>query len=772
MTAPALGSAIDSAVEPIELDISGMTCAACAGRIERKLNKLEGVHAVVNFATERAVVHGVAPEQAPEAIRVVEKAGYGAAVREADDDAWSARAAEIRIGSLRRRLAVATILTIPLCDLTILLALVPGWRFPNWELVCVLLAIPIVAWAAWPFHRATLRGLVRGSLSMDTLVSLGSLASFGWAVVTLVIGSSGPGYWLGFGVTPQGADAIYLDVAAGMITFQLGGRYFEARSRRRAGDVLNALASLAVREVRVLRDGLERVVPVGELRVGETFVVLPGERLAADGTVTDGASGIDTSPMTGESVPVEVAPGSAVVGGTVNLSGRLEVRAEAVGPKARLAQMAALAEEAQRRKAHIQTLADRVSQYFIPSVIVAAVLVMAAWLLVGAAPRDAFGTGVAVLIIACPCALGLATPTALMVGVGRGGQLGILIKGQDALEASGAIDTVVFDKTGTLTTGAMRVTAVESLSGSSDELLRCAGAVEAASEHAIAKAIAHAARAKLGSLPRASRFTALPGLGARAEVDGATVTVGGPRLFAREGIAVPADATAVVERFHAQGCTAVLAAVDGAVRGVVALADDVKPSAAPTVERLRSLGLRSILLTGDADAPARAAAAATGIEEVVSGVLPAEKAEAIARLQAEGHQVAMVGDGINDAAALATAELGLAMVRGTDIAMKSADIILVRDDLGSVVDAILLSRRTLRTIRLNLVWAFGYNIAAIPIAALGLLNPLIAAAAMALSSVLVVSNSLRLRSFEPVVRESVLGASRPGVTETMVQGWS
>ncbi|MCH6471567.1 heavy metal translocating P-type ATPase [Sinomonas terrae] len=755
--APATAVLTDTPDEPLELNISGMTCAACAARIERKLNKLDGVHAVVNFATERAVVHGIGPEQAPEAIRLVEKAGYGAAVRDADEDVWSMRAAETRIGSLRRRLAVATILTIPLCDLTILLALVPGWRFPDWELVCVLLAIPIVAWAAWPFHRATLRGLMRGSLSMDTLVSLGSIASFGWAVVTLVIGSSGPGYWLGFGVTPQGADAIYLDVAAGMITFQLGGRYFEARSRRRAGDVLNALASLAVREVRVLRDGLERVVPVGELRVGETFVVRPGERLAADGTVIDGASGIDTSPMTGESVPAEVGPGSAVVGGTVNLAGRLEIRAEAVGPKARLAQMAALAEEAQRRKARIQTLADRVSQYFIPAVIVVAVLVMAAWLLAGAAPRGAFGTGVAVLIIACPCALGLATPTALMVGVGRGGQLGILIKGQDALEASGAIDTVVFDKTGTLTTGAMRVAGLAPLGAPEADLLRWAGAVEAGSEHTIAKAISETARAQLGELPRAGRFTTLPGLGARAEVDGAAVTVGGPRLFAQEGLAMPAEAAAAVERFHARGSTAVLVAVDGVVRGVIALADEVKPSAASTVERLRALGLHSILLTGDAEAPARAAAAATGIDEVVSGVLPAEKAEAIARLQGEGHRVAMVGDGINDAAALATAELGLAMVRGTDIAMKSADIILVRDDLGSVVDAILLSRRTLRTIRLNLVWAFGYNIAAVPIAAFGLLNPLIAAAAMALSSVLVVSNSLRLRSFEPSGRSAARG---------------
>ena len=759
----------DMAAEPLELNISGMTCAACAARIERKLNRLDGVRAVVNFATERAVVHGVEPAGAAEAIRVVEKAGYGAAVRKADDDVWSARAAETRISSLRRRLAVATILTIPLCDLTILLALVPGWRFPNWELVCVLLAIPIVAWAAWPFHRATLRGLARGSLSMDTLVSLGSLASFGWAVVTLVIGSSGPGYWLGFGVTPQGADAIYLDVAAGMITFQLGGRYFEARSRRRAGDVLNALASLAVREVRVLREGLEHVVPVGELRVGETFAVRPGERLAADGIVVDGASGVDTSPMTGESVPVEVQPGSEVLAGTVNLTGRLEIRAEAVGPKARLAQMAALAEEAQRRKARIQTLADRVSQYFIPAVIVVAILVMVSWLLLGTAPRDAFGTGVAVLIIACPCALGLATPTALMVGVGRGGQLGILIKGQDALEASGAIDTVVFDKTGTLTTGAMRVAGLEPFGANDAELLRWAGAVEAASEHTIAKAIAEAARAELGDLPQAGRFVALPGLGARREVDGAIVTVGGPRLFAQEGLAVPDEAAAAVERFHAQGSTAVLVAVDDAVRGVIALADEVKPSAGPTVERLRSLGLRSILLTGDAEAPARSAAAATGIDEVVSGVLPAEKAEAIVRLQSQGSRVAMVGDGINDAAALATAELVLAMVRGTDIAMKSADIILVRDDLGSVVDAILLSRRTLRTIRLNLVWAFGYNIAAIPIAALGLLNPLIAAAAMALSSVLVISNSLRLRNFEPASRAYSPGGLERGASEAMAR---
>jgi Cu+-exporting ATPase len=747
MTAPAL----DPTSEPIELSISGMTCAACAGRIERKLNKLDGVHAVVNFATERATVHGLVAGGAAEAIRTVEKAGYGAAVREAADDVWSARAAETRIASLRRRLAVATVLTIPLCDLTILLALVPGWRFPDWELVCVLLTIPIVVWAAWPFHRATVRGIARGSLSMDTLVSLGAVASFGWAVATLVMGSSGPGYWLGFGATPQGADAIYLDVAAGMVTFQLGGRYFEARSRRRAGDVLNALASLAAREARILRDGVERVVPVGELRVGETFVVLPGERLAADGTVTSGSSGVDTSPMTGESIPVEVGPGSPVIGGTVNLSGRLEIRADAVGPKARLAQMAALAEEAQRRKARIQRLADRISQYFIPAVIAAAILVMTGWLLAGAAPRDAFGTGIAVLIIACPCALGLATPTALMVGVGRGGQLGILIKGQDALEASGVLDTVVFDKTGTLTTGAMRVTAVETLGDRSPaSLLRYAGAVEAASEHAIAAAIADAARTELGSLPPARRFAALPGLGARAEVDGVLVTVGSPRLFAEQDLDVPAEAAAAVARLHAAGSTAVLVAVDGAPAGVIGLADTVKPSARATVDALRGLGLRTILLTGDAAAPARAAAEAVGVDEVVSGVLPTEKAETISRMQAEGRRVAMVGDGINDAAALATAQLGLALVRGTDIAMKSADIILVRDDLRSVVDAILLSRRTLRTIRLNLVWAFGYNIAAIPIAACGLLNPLIAAAAMALSSVLVVSNSLRLRSFEPM----------------------
>ncbi|UAJ81737.1 copper-translocating P-type ATPase (plasmid) [Leifsonia sp. ZF2019] len=733
----------------LELDIGGMTCTACANAVERKLNKIDGVTASVNFATERAVVSGLGERDAAAAIAAVERAGYTAAVHVPGDDAWSTRAAEMRTSSLRRRLAVSALLAIPLCDLTILLALVPAWRFPGWQALCVLLALPIVTWAAWPFHRATLRGLRHGTLSMDTLVSLGVVVSFGWALWTLLVAPSDqPGYWLGFGRTPAGADSIYLDVAAGMVTFQLGGRYFESRSRRRAADVLEAIGDLAAREATVLYpEGRERTVPIGQLRTGDTVVVRPGERIAADGTVIDGASTVDTSAMTGESVPAEVGAGDAVIGGTLNLSGRLFVRADAVGARSRLAQMAALAEDAQRRKASVQRYVDRVTAVFVPTVIGLAVLVFAGWLVGGATFNTAITNGVAVLIIACPCALGLATPTALMVGVGRGSQLGILIKGPDALEASGAIDTVVLDKTGTVTEGRMRVVAVEVFERDELDAVRIAAALEAASEHPIARAVVDHACTLVADLPDVSGFTARAGLGAEGVVGGEAALIGSPRLVEESGIALPPALTAAVDRHAAAAHTPVVLAVGGSAVAVLAVEDTVRASAAPAVAELRRLGLRTVLLSGDTPAVAEPVGAAIGVDEVIAGVLPERKASIVDELQQAGRRVAMVGDGVNDSAALATARLGLAVVQGTDIALKSADVIIVRDDLMAVPDAVRLSRATLRTIRMNLIWAFGYNVAAIPLAAAGLLNPLIAAAAMALSSTLVVANSLRLRSF-------------------------
>jgi Cu+-exporting ATPase len=825
MTSEAIAP-VPTADELLELDIGGMTCAACAGNIERRLNRLDGVTATVNFATERALVSGVPAADAGRAIAAVVKAGYSANVHKSGDDTWSARASAIRLSSLRRRLAVSALLTIPLCDLTILLALVPALRFPGWQWVCVLLAVPIVFWAAWPFHASTFRNLRHGTLSMDTLVSLGSLVSFGWAVYTLLFAPATlPGFWLGFGRTPIGADSIYLDVAAGMITFQLGGRYFETRSRRRAGDVLSAIGNLAATSVRVLRHDpdehgrdehdpdergraghdREQVVPIGELRRGDVFVVLPGERLAADGEVLSGVSSLDTSAMTGESVPREVGPGDLVIGGSVNAGGRLAIRADSVGANTRLAQTAALAEQAQRRKARVQTFADRVSSYFIPAVLVLAVVVTTVWILIGADTGQAVGNGIAVLIIACPCALGLATPTALMVGVGRGGQLGILIKGQDALEASGVIDTVVLDKTGTVTTGEMEVVELVLAEGADRDgadragddrgragsdradragadrdsadrdradrggadrdsadrhsadrhsadrntVLRIAGALEKASEHPVAAAVVREAEHTVRLTSSVTDFRALPGLGARGTVDGHAALIGNRRLMTEHGVAVDDHLDAAAASAEQRGRTVALLAVDGVARAVIGVTDGLRPTARAAVDELRRLGLRTMLLTGDAERVARAVGDAIGVDDVIAGVLPADKAGVIERLQRQGRRVAMVGDGVNDAAALATANLGMALVHGSDIAMKSADIILVREDLRVIADAVLLSRKTLRTIRGNLVWAFGYNIAAIPIAALGLLDPLIAAATMALSSVLVISNSLRLRSFQP-----------------------
>ena len=733
-------------VEALELDVSGMTCAACAGRVERALNKLEGVTATVNYATERAVITGLPLTEAPRAIQQVENAGYGAHVREGADDTWSARATENRITSLRRRLVLAALLTVPLMDLTIVLALVPGWRFPGWEWVCVLLALPIVTWAAWPFHRATLRNLRHGMVSMDTLVSLGIAASFGWAVATLLfgLGDDQGGYWLGFGLTPAGANSIYLDVAAGMTTFQLAGRYFETRSRRKAGDVLGALNALAATHVRVLRDSVETIEPAGTLRTGDVFIVLPGETIPADGIVRGGTAAVDASMMTGEPLPAAVAAGDDVTAGTISTDGRLEITATAVGAHTRLAQMAALTDQAQARKARVQTLVDRVVTWFVPVVIVLAVIVATAWALAGTPLQQAFGIGISVLIIACPCALGLATPTALMVGIGRAASLGILIKGHDALEASGRVDTVVLDKTGTLTTGRMSVESATAYGVPEHELWRIAASVERGSEHAIARAIENAATRHVTDLLPLETFTALPGLGAEADIAAARVLIGNAELLRTRGIDITradTDLGAAAEN----GRTVVLVARDGELIGAFQLADTLKPYAAETITALRSQGLHTVLLTGDSPAAGRQIADTLSIDQVHAGVMPTTKADVIRDLQAQGRRVAMVGDGINDATALATADLGLALVAGTDIALKAADIILVREDLLVVPDALTISRRTLRTIRTNLIWAFGYNVAAIPIAAAGLLNPLIAAAAMSLSSVLVVYNSLRIQ---------------------------
>lgn len=737
--------------EAMQFDISGMTCAACAGRVERALNGLDGVTASVNYATERALITGAGSDRVEEVVQRVEKAGYGARMHDDADDAWSRRATEVRITSLRRRLVVAALLTVPLMDITIVLALVPGWRFPGWEWLCVALAIPIVGWAAWPFHRATIRNLRHGNVSMDTLVSLGIVASFGWAVATLLfgLGGDGAGFWLGFGVTPEGADSLYLDVAAGMTTFQLAGRYFETRSRRRAGDVLGALNQLAATHVRVLRDGHEQIEPAGLLRTGDRFVVLPGETIPADGVVLEGTAAVDTSMLTGEPAPASMGPEDTVVGGTISTDGRLEVEATSVGAHTQLAQMAALAEAAQARKANVQTLVDRIVTWFVPAVITLAVLVTTAWTLTGTPFTQAFGIGISVLIIACPCALGLATPTALMVGIGRGATLGILVKGQDALEASGTITTVLLDKTGTLTTGGMTVSTITVVGDQpleEHEVLRLAATVEQGSEHVIATAIRTEAAARIGRLAPLVEFEVFPGRGAAARIDDRTVLVGNQTLMTEHGIDLDSAASATATGAAAAE-TSVFVAVAGVLVGYIGLNDTLKKDAADAVAALHKQGLRTALVTGDNAAAAQRIATQLGITQVFSEVLPADKAEVVRDLQRQGERVAMVGDGINDAVALAAADLGMALVSGTDIALRSADIILVRDDLSVIPDAVALSRKTLRTIRMNLGWAFGYNIAAIPIAAIGLLNPLIAAGAMALSSVLVVSNSLRLQNF-------------------------
>jgi P-type Cu+ transporter len=731
-----------------ELAIGGMTCASCAARVEKKLNRLEGVSASVNYATEQARVDHPAHVTPEELIATVEATGYTATIPAPRADATPQTEETDPNRSLRDRLIVSALLSLPV----LVLSMVPPLQFDNWQWLALTLTSPVVVWGALPFHRAAWTNLRHGAATMDSLISSGVLAAYLWSLYALFFGTAGEAgmtMTFSFGVERvTGADEIYLEVAAVVSTFLLAGRYFEARAKRTAGAALRALLELGAKDVAVLVDGREQRVPVEKLAVGDLFVVRPGEKVATDGVVVEGSSAVDASLLTGESVPVEVAPGDAVAGATVNSGGRLVLRAARVGSDTQLAQMARLVTEAQSGKAEVQRLADRVSAVFVPIVLVLATATLGWWLGAGEGPTAAFTAAVAVLIIACPCALGLATPTALLVGTGRGAQLGILIKGPEVLESTRRVDTVVLDKTGTVTAGRMELASVTVAEGvAEDELLRRVGAVEDASEHPLAQAIARGARDRVGDLPGITGFASTSGLGVRGTVEGVDLLAGRARLLAEQGLALPEPLARAQRVAEEAGRTAVLTGWDGEVRAVLEVADTVKPTSAEAVRSLRGLGLHPVLLTGDNGPTARAVAAEVGIDEVLAEVLPAEKVEAVRRLQDDGRVVAMVGDGVNDAAALAQADLGLAMGTGTDVAIEAGDLTLVRGDLRAAPDAIRLARRTLKTIRGNLFWAFAYNVAALPLAALGYLNPLVAGAAMALSSVFVVTNSLRLRRF-------------------------
>jgi len=745
----------------VDLPITGMTCASCAAKIERKLNGLEGVTATVNYATEKAAVtydpEAATPQELCEAVASL---GYGARlpapvadhVADGHDHAHDGAHDHTEpVDQAWRRLVITVALAVPV----IALSMIPALQFDEWMWLAFALASPVVVWSAWPFHKATWVNLKHGSTSMDTLISIGVLAAYGWSVYAL--------FWGDAGITGttmsmsggSGADELYLEVAAGVTMFLVAGRYLEARAKRRSGAALDALLSLGAKEVALLEYGVERRASVDELRPGSRFVVRPGEQIATDGVVEDGTSAVDASMLTGEPVPVEVGPGDAVTGATINAGGRLVVRATRVGADTALARIARLVEDAQSGKADVQRLADRVSAVFVPIVLVLAVLTLAGWLLTGHSGTDAFTAAVAVLIIACPCALGLATPTALLVGTGRGAQLGVLIKGPEVLEATQDVDTIVLDKTGTVTTGRMELVDVVVVDGvARADALRIVGALEAASEHPIGRAIARSAEEEGGALPAVESFQSRAGLGVEGVVEGHGAVAGRPALLADWGVILPRALAAARAEAEAAGHTAILAGWDGAARAVFVVADAIKPTSADAIAGLRALGLRPVLLTGDNAATARTVAQAVGIDPgepgaVMADVLPEDKVEAVRALQDEGRVVAMVGDGVNDAAALAQADLGLAMGTGTDAAIEASDLTLVRGDLRAAVDAIRLSRRTFRTIKGNLFWAFAYNVAALPLAAFGLLNPLIAGAAMAGSSVFVVTNSLRLFNFKP-----------------------
>lgn len=763
----------------MELAITGMTCAACAQRVEKKLNALEGVHATVNYATEKAWVTADqaadSDQLADQLVATVKKAGYGAELPKdpSADPHDGPSSGEQELRRLRRRLLVAAVLSTPV----VLWAMVPATQFDYWTWVSLALSLPVVLWAGWPFHRAAALNARQGTATMDTLISVGTLAALGWSAYALLLGQAGDPqirhqfmlfdepYWISG--HSMGSANVYFEVATAVTAFLLLGRYFEKRSKSRAGEALRSLLTMGAKDVTVLRSGTETRVPISELRVEDEFIARPGEKIATDGVVISGASAVDMSMLTGESVPVEVAEGDPVTGATINTSGRLVVRAARIGADTQLAQMARLVEEAQSGKAEVQRLADRISAVFVPIVLVITVLTLLVWLLAGAPPEAAFTAAVAVLIIACPCALGLATPTALLVGTGRGAQQGILIRGPEVLEASRGLTTVVLDKTGTVTTGAMQLTAVHSARpwASDDEhddaeLLRLTGAVESSSEHPVARAITNAARESLGSrrgtLPECEDFQSHQGRGVSGMVEGHEVAVGRRAFLRSRSVEMTDEVDALTAQAEEQGSTPVMVAIDGEFAGVLIAADTVKETAPEAIKQLKGLGMSPILLTGDNEGAARSVALAVGIDEVVAEAMPEDKVELIRSLQAQGTVVAMVGDGINDAAALAQADLGIAMGTGTDVAINAADITVMQGDVRTVAGAVRLSRRTLRTIRENLFWAFLYNTAAIPLAAAGLLNPMLAGAAMVLSSLSVVANSLRLRRF------SILNPSRRG----------
>jgi Cu+-exporting ATPase len=744
----------------IELTIGGMTCSSCAMRIEKKLNKIDGVTATVNYATEKAKVTFTEAVSPADLVATVEATGYSAQLpappvpESADEMDPAAPVVHDEAAALKQRLVICAILTLPV----LLMSMIPMLQFDNWQWLSLTLASPVVVWGALPFHKAAWANAKHGAATMDTLISVGVSAAYLWSLWALFFGTAGmPGEKMGFSLLPSAdsGDALYLEVASAVTVFILAGRYFEAKAKRQSGAALRALLNLGAKDVAVLRgDGATRIetrIPVAQLVVGDLFVARPGEKIATDGIVVEGSSAVDASMLTGEPVPVEVSVGDAVVGATTNVGGRVVVRATRIGSDTQLAQMARLVEDAQNGKAPVQRLADRISAIFVPIVMSLSVLTLAAWLLTGHSPQEAFTAAVAVLIIACPCALGLATPTALLVGTGRGAQLGILIKGPQVLESTRMVDTIVLDKTGTVTSGRMSLHDVLPVGGEGrDQVLRLAGALEDASEHPIAAAIAHAARSASESpLPAVEGFANEAGKGVSGVVDGHAVIAGRASWLADQyAITVPASVADRASAAESEGRTVIYVAWDGAVRGALVVSDTIKPTSAQAISELRSLGLTPVLLTGDNERAARAVATEVGIDEVIAEVLPADKVSVVRKLQSEGRVVAMVGDGVNDAAALAAADLGLAMGTGTDVAIEASDLTLVRGDLRTSADAIRLSRSTLRTIKGNLFWAFAYNVAALPLAALGFLNPLIAGAAMAFSSVFVVSNSLRLRRFK------------------------